>query len=441
MKQYLRLRLGLSLFIITSTTLLLLPNFAAVRESSLWNESVFSRFLPKRQVSQGLDLQGGIYLTLEVDVNKAAENYLFQAGQEIRAAARADAIQVTTPRRMGDKRLEFTLPDSAKEEALDALLRRSYPNGELDVAKQNVSEGTRFLIGFSSEYARKLEEGVLDMALATIRNRIDQFGVAEPDIRKQSNDNRIVVQLPGIDDTRRAIQIIGQTAHLEFHIEHELSGQTLSRAAQGILPVDALRLPMREGRGEGQIIVRREAVLTGEQIEDARQSYDRDNRPSVSITFNPRGSRQFERITGENVNKRMAIVLDGVAHSAPVIRDKITGGRAEITGNFTVAEANDLALVLRAGSLPAPVTVLEERTVGPSLGKASIDLGVKAAVIGVALVMVFMLAYYSLSGIIAVTMTILDIAMILSGMSLLGATLTLPGIAGIVLTIGMAVDA
>lgn len=252
-----------------------------------------------------------------------------------------------------------------------------------------------------------------------------------------------MVQLPGIEDTGRAIGIIEKTAHLEFHIEYDTSSLDMSRVERGILPADALRLPMQDaGRsGESYIIVQRNAAMTGQDIADAYQSYDDRNRPAVAMSFNRRGAALFERITGENVHKRMAIVLDGVVHSAPVIQNRIGGGRASITGSFTIAEANDLALVLRAGSLPAPVTVLEERTVGPSLGKQSIEMGTRAALVGVIGVTIFMAVYYSLSGVIAAGMVILDIILILAGMVALGATLTLPGIAGIVLTIGMAVDA
>jgi preprotein translocase subunit SecD len=437
MKQHLLLRVGISLCVLAISAVFLLPNFALVRESPL------GAILPDKKIGLGLDLMGGIYLNLGVEVDKAVENSLVQVGQEIRNIARSNAVQITTPRPSGNRRLEFFLPEASRENALNGLIRRQYPDEELYISREGVpSGGIRFLIGFTPEQIKKLESNALDMALTTIRNRIDQFGVAEPDIRKQVDYNRIIVQLPGIDDTRRAIQIIGQTAQLEFHIEYDAGSLDMSRVERGTLPPDALRIPLLETRGgESHILVRREAALTGEYIEDARQSYDDNNRPAVSLTFDRRGSIQFERITGENVKRRMAIVLDGVAHSAPTIQEKISGGKASITGSFTVEEANDLALVLRAGSLPAPVTVLEERTVGPSLGQESIDQGIKASVVGVILVMAFMLAYYSVSGAIATAMMLLDIGMILSGMTLLGATLTLPGIAGIVLTIGMAVDA
>lgn len=436
MRLPLGVRLGLSVTVLAAALLLMLPNFEAARNGPL------GAFLPDLRVSRGLDLMGGIYLTLEVETSKAAENALSQTGQEIRSLARSNSIQITTPRLSGLSRLEFSLPDSAGESALLELIRRQYPAEELEISTQSISGGIRFALAFTASRLKALEEAALDMALTTIRNRIDEFGVAEPDIRRQAGYNRIIVQLPGIDDTKRAIQIIGRTAHLEFHMEYDQSALDMSRVERGFLPSDALRLPLQDGHGaEKFFIARREAAMTGEYIEDARQGYDDNNRPSVSINFNRRGALQFERLTGENVGRSMAIVLDGIARSAPVIQQKISGGRAQITGRFTVEEANDLALVLRAGSLPAPVSVLEERTVGPSLGQASIDAGMRAALTGIFLVMVFMLAYYSLSGAIATTMMILDIALILSGMELLGATLTLPGIAGIVLTIGMAVDA
>ncbi len=436
MKQSLTLRLCVCLLALVLTAVFLLPSFPVVKNSGLGN------VLPDKEINFGLDLKGGIYLTLGVDVEKAVANSLAQAGQEIRGIMRSKSIQVTTPRQLTDGRLEFTMPDSSKEREFDAAIKEGFPNGQLEITRQALpAGGIRFMANFSPAEIKRIEESSLDLALTTIRNRINQFGVAEPDIRKQTTDNRIIVQLPGIDDTERAIQIIGQTAHLEFHIEYEPSRLDMSRVERGILPSDAMRIPMQGGRGDDFIIVHREAAMTGEYIENAQQSYDNNGRPDVSLTFNSRGAALFERITGESLHKRMAIVLDGVAHSAPVIQSKISGGRASITGNFTIREAEDLALVLRAGSLPAPVTVLEERTVGPSLGQESIDMGIRAAIIGLIAVMVFMVVYYSMSGVIATGMMVLDIAMLLAGMIALGATLTLPGIAGIVLTIGMAVDA
>ena len=270
----------------------------------------------------------------------------------------------------------------------------------------------------------------LDQAVRTIRNRIDQFGVAEPDIRKQA-DFRIQIQLPGLTDSQRAIQLVGQTAQLTFHLVRD------DVNPQGVLPPGVALYPMVTVRPDGStsestIALDKEPLMTGEDISDARPTFDnRDNKPSVGLSFNSRGAAMFERITGEHIHKRMAIVLDGKVHSAPTIQSKIG------TGSFTPTEAQDLAIVLRAGSLPAPVTVLEERTVGPSLGKESIESGILAAAVGGLGVMVVMPLYYGLAGLLADVMLVFTITMLMA----FGATLTLPGIAGIVLTIGMSVDA
>lgn len=415
----------------------MLPAIPAVKNSALGG------ILPDKGLSRGLDLQGGMYLTLGVGVDTAVENSLSQAGEDIRAQARTNNIQITSPRPMGDNKLEFTLPDASRDAELQKVIRELYPSTALNINRQaNPAGGYRYIVSFTSDEISRLEAAALDTVLKTIRNRIDEFGVAEPDIRKIPIDNRIVVQLPGLDDPQRAVQIIGRTAHLALHMEYDTGKLDMERVSRGILPTDAIRLPVQGGRGgDSFMVVQRNAAMTGQDIADAYQSFDERQKPAVAFSLNRRGSALFERITGENVGKRMAIVLDGVVHSAPVIQNRIGGGRASITGSFTIEEANDLALVLRAGSLPAPVTVLEERAVGPSLGKQSIEMGTRAALVGVLAVTVFMVAYYSISGVIAAGMVILDLVMIMAGMVALGATLTLPGIAGIVLTLGMAVDA
>jgi preprotein translocase subunit SecD len=295
----------------------------------------------------------------------------------------------------------------------------------------------------TSEYGEYIGGLTLAEALKTIRNRIDQFGVAEPDIRRQQG-GRIQVQLPGLSDPERAIGIIGQTAHLEFKIVDPDADVT--KATQGVLApgreLAMMRTTLPDGSdGEAPIVILRDAVLTGETITDARVSHDQFNEPFVSLTFNARGSRQFERVTTDNVGKQLAIVLDGTVYSAPTIRERIAGGRASISGRFTVDEARDLAVVLRAGALPAPVNVVEQRSVGPSLGQESIDKGVFSALVGMALVIAFMVLYYGMAGIFADIALMFNLVLIVAGLAGFGATLTLPGIAGIILTIGMAVDA
>lgn len=398
--------------------------------------NMLGKLLPSSQIHLGLDLKGGIHLTLGVEVGKAVSNALALAGQDIRRLAADEHIVVLRPRVVGETALEFVLPRSDSEKALRELLARQFPQLEVGTPQKGESGQLRFVAQFTAQEIQRLEDLALDQALRTIRNRIDQFGVAEPDIRKQAG-NRIQVQLPGISDPRRAVQIIGQTAHLEFHLVREDVDP-----GKAILPPGVVALPMQEKNGTArQIAVEKDAMLTGEDVSDARPAFDNLNQAYVTLNFNSRGARIFERVTGENVGRGMAIVLDGTVYSAPVIRERIGGGRASISGSFTTAEAQDLAIVLRAGSLPAPVTILEERTVGPSLGQEAIDSGVRASLVGALAVVLFMALYYGLAGVIADGMLCFTILILLAGMGAFGATLTLPGIAGIVLTIGMAVDA
>ncbi len=380
-------------------------------------------------------------MTLGVEVAKAVSNSLAMAGQDLRRLAQDEKIVVLRPRVVGGDTLEFILPRPDNESRLREMLAKNFPQLEVDAPRRGDSGQLRYMARFTDAEVKRLEDMALDQALRTIRNRIDQFGVAEPDIRKQA-DNRIQVQLPGISDPRRAVQILGQTAHLEFHLVREDvdPGKAVTPAGVAILPL-LDNDPAAGAAKNRQIAVEKDAMLTGEDVADARPAFDNMNRAYVTLNFNNRGGRVFERVTGENVGRRMAIALDGKVYSAPVIRERIGGGRASISGNFTTAEAQDLAIVLRAGSLPAPVTVLEERSVGPSLGQESIDSGIRAALVGAGLVVLFMAIYYGMSGIIADLMLCFTMLIVMAGMGAFGATLTLPGIAGIVLTIGMAVDA
>ena len=277
----------------------------------------------------------------------------------------------------------------------------------------------------------------VDRALEVLRNRIDQFGVKEPVLQKQGR-NRILIQLPGITERERALKLIGQTALLEFKLV-EKDSELLKRAVNGNIP-PGYELKYLD---DEPLLLKKEAELTGEYLVNAEVRFDqsRFGQPIVALQFNSKGARKFARITGENVGKRLAILLDGKVKSAPVIKEKIPSGQAVITGRFSLQEARDLAIVLKAGALPAPLVIEEERTVGPLLGKDSIDRGIRAIVIGSCAVAIFMVLYYLLAGLVAVFALILNICIILGALGYFGATLTLPGIAGIVLTIGMAVDA
>ncbi len=276
-----------------------------------------------------------------------------------------------------------------------------------------------------------------DRALEIIRNRIDQFGVLEPYIQKEGT-NRIIIQLPGVTDRDRAIDIIGKTAHLEFVLVSD-DPELLKTALDGEeTPGYVLKI-----LGKESLLLEDKASLTGDKLVDASVEFSQQQfgQPYVSLTLNSEGAKIFSDLTAENVNRRLAIVLDGVVQSAPVIRERIPSGRAQITGSFSVDEANDLAIVLRAGALPAPTRIIEERTVGPTLGRDSIDKGLKAIFIGGIAIILFMAIYYLASGFIADFALCLNLILISGSLAYFGATLTLPGIAGLLLTIGIAVDA
>lgn len=427
-------RIVVSLLVLLASVVYVLPSLPGIGGSSL------GRLLPDARISLGLDLKGGMHLTLGVEVDKAVSNALSLMGQELRIAASEKGITVLRARLTPDNRLEFLLPRTEQRQALEELLAKDFSQLEVASPTEGSGGGLRYIAAFTPAAKTKIEDMALDQAVRTIRNRIDQFGVAEPDIRKQA-DFRIQIQLPGLTDSKRAIQLVGQTAQLTFHLVRD------DVNPQGILPPGVALFPMVTTRADGTtsektIALDKDPLMTGEDVADARPTFDsRDNQPSVGLTFNSRGAAMFERITGEHIKQRLAIVLDGKVHSAPVINDRIGGGKASITGSFTPAEAQDLAIVLRAGSLPAPVTVLEERTVGPSLGRESIESGILAAVVGGLGVMIVMPVYYGMAGLLADLMLVFTITMLMAGLAAFGATLTLPGIAGIVLTIGMSVDA
>jgi preprotein translocase subunit SecD len=299
------------------------------------------------------------------------------------------------------------------------------------------------ILSLSSREVKRIEELAVRQSLETIRNRVDQFGVAEPHI-VQEGDRRIVVQLPGIKEPQRAINLIGKTALLEFKLVRE--GADLTEALAGKVPEGDQILYQRSvdergGVGRVPLLVQKRPLLTGDLLTSAQVQIDTTtNEPVVSIEFDRDGARLFGEATAANVGRRLAIVLDDTIYSAPVIREKISGGKAQISGRFTAEEARDLAIVLRAGALPAPVNIISNLTVGPSLGQDSIDKGMRAAILGGALVILFMAVYYKLSGVIANFALLLNLVWLMGALASLKATLTLPGIAGIILGIGMAVD-
>jgi preprotein translocase subunit SecD len=394
---------------------------------------------PQKKIHLGLDLQGGLNLVLEVQVDKAVERTLERTAEALRQDLRTKGLNVVTvePNDLRGLQMVFGQPPEV---------------GVVEEAVQNyVSAGVQqqspevWRVDFPAAELRQIRTNAVDQALEKIRNRIDAFGVSEPSISKQGTQ-RIVVQLPGLDNPQRAIELIGRTAQLEFKLVR-------SAAAPGATPPAGTELLyMKEKNPKtGQLMqsrayfVERRAQVTGDMLADARALPDQRNfgQYYVLMRLNSRGKRLFARLTRENVGRALAIVLDDTIFSAPVIQEPIPGGEARITGSFTPEEAHDLAIVLREGALPAPVSIIENRTVGPSLGHDSITQGIRSILLGGALVVLFMLVYYRLAGLVADIALGLNLLIIMGFLALpnLGATLTLPGIAGIILTVGMAVDA
>jgi preprotein translocase subunit SecD len=422
----------LILVVLTLAVVYLLPTF----QPGLW---------PHKQINLGLDLQGGMHLVLEVQTDKALQNNIERIAQELRGLLKEERIRYRGLDVVAGNHIDLLLSEKQSFEALNTLLEREF--GQLEVQSEiDGDENVTVQIRLPEEEAEHTRDMAVRQALETIRNRIDQFGVSEPDIRRQG-EKRILVQLPGIQDTQRAKDLIGKTAQLEFKLvdeEHDVNAALQGEVPQGSEILYAYEIEPGTGQKMRQVpyLLRKRTLLTGANLTDARVQIDSQyNEPYVSLSFDRKGARIFEKVTEENVRKRLAIVLDDRVYSAPVIQEKISGGQARITGNFSTEEANDLAIALRAGALPAPVDILEERTVGPSLGTDSIRKGLLSMLIGGALVVIFMVIYYSAAGLIADIALILNIVLIAGGLAAFQATLTLPGIAGIILTIGMAVDA
>jgi len=398
---------------------------------------------PNKKINLGLDLQGGMHLALEVDTDKAVEGTVERITQELRNSLKKEHIRFTSLERIQKDKISVRIPESDKEKFNQILDKEFRHLRSLSTTTENgFISASMDLPGKEVEHIKKL---AVDQALETIRNRIDQFGVSEPDIRRQG-EKRVLIQLPGVKETKRAKELIGKTAILEFKLLDET--HDVNTALKGVVPPGTEILYEHKKSIETQrvskipYLLKKRTLLTGAYLTDARVQIDSQyNEPYVAIDFDKKGARLFERITEENVKKRLAIVLDDKVYSAPVIQEKISGGSARITGNFSSEEAHDLAIVLRAGALPAPVHIIEERTVGPSLGSDSIRKGLMSMMVGGILVVLFMMVYYRVSGLIADIALIMNIILIGAGLAAFQATLTLPGIAGIILTIGMAVDA
>ena len=434
MLKSVKLRAILILIFLVISVIYCLPN--VIEPQGAWK-----KYLPSDKIHLGLDLKGGMHLLLELDTVKLLQNMVDRKFNAFKDAMIRDGVRF-----LGLDKKENTLfvtIRSEQKEKLYNIAGKDFPDLKAGSTK---TEGENLVVEFilSEKELTNIKDNAVNQALETIRNRIDQFGVSEPVIVKQG-ENQILVQLPGIKDPQRALELIGKTAQLEFKLVDE---EGSARYTGGAVPEgdEVLSLKARN-RETGittttPILLKKQTLLSGELLTDARVKIGGEfgNEPYVAIEFNSEGARIFDKMTAENVGKRIAIILDDTVYSAPVVRERISGGKASITGGFKMDEAKDLAIVLRAGALPAPVKVVQNITIGPTLGQDSITKGVRATILGGILVIIFMIVYYRFSGLIACFALLLNLIYLLGAFSALKATMTLPGIAGIALTIGMGVD-
>ncbi len=389
----------------------------------------------------GLDLRGGVHFLLQVDMQAAIVKRLESVARDVRAELRAKEIRDGGIRREGQfVRVQFR--DAAARDKARAALLNAFQ--DLNVADRDSGQDYLLVVSLKPDALKRTQEYALQQNITTLHNRINELGVAEPIIQQQGAD-RVVVQLPGVQDTAKAKDILGRTATLEVRLvdEEKMTQENLAAAARGQVPFGTDYYVERNGQ---PLLVKKEVVLTGERLTDAQPGFDsQTNEPAVHLRLDAAGSRIFQQVTRENVNKRMAILLfekgRGEVITAPVIRSEIPGGRVQISGRMNTTEANDIALLLRAGSLAAPMEIIEERTVGPSLGRENIEKGFNATLWGFLGIVVFMSLYYTLFGVISSLALAVNLLLLVALLSLLQATLTLPGIAAIALTLGMAIDA
>jgi len=462
MNTNLKLKIGLLISLILFAFMVLVPSFYPGAPG--W----WKKYLAPSGLKLGLDLQGGMHIVLKVDLDKAVENSLDLSATDLKEGLAEKNIAAVRMESADKQQVVFTLPNTNAVDTVNSIIKEDFPNLDITV---NAEKGSfpRITLKLTKDEINFIHKNAVNQSLEIIRNRIDQFGVAEPVIIRQGEDE-IVVQLPGVKDTDRAMGLIGQTAQLEFKLVNDDSGVDLGQMINDVIKAGQwhwggkrkqLNLALQSRLPKGTeiyfqkivdkqtkkerrvpILLNSQVLMTGEMVKNAQVRIGGSfNEPYVSLDLTGRGGKLFGTITEKNVGKRLAIVLDGVVRSAPVIREKILGGSAQISGSFTHEEATDLAIILRVGALPAPVKIIQNLTVGASLGHDSINKGLTSGLFGALLVLVFMIIYYRLSGVIADLALALNIFFLFAGLAMLGATLTLPGIAGIILSIGMAVDA
>lgn len=467
-------RLSFLLFLFIISIMAVIPTFFGFNPET-------SNFPVKSKINLGLDLQGGLYMVLGIDFKKVYRDELVNNMKKINSFLADEGIQSSNGKlhldNLDDPHHDFTVDDISQVEMAKAKIKEFYGY----VVRFTSEDGTKLEYALGREFIREIEENAIKKSIEVIRNRIDEFGVTEPEI-VSLGDDRVVVQLPGVKDIERAKDLIGKTAKLSFKLVNE----EVTTAELTSYMEEAKKEGLEYKRGERfseyvlkfnqklgdkipagyevvfkkilnpvtteveqliPYVVEQSASVTGEDLQDATVRIDQqNNQPYVGITFKPRGAKLFEKVTGDNIGKRLAIILDGNVYSDPVVQARIGGGNAQITlgaGNYNelLKEARDLSLVLRAGALPVELEFQEQRIVGPSLGADSIQKARTAGIIGAILVFLFIIFYYKVSGVLAIKTLVLNVLFVLACLVGLEATLTLPGIAGIALTVGMAIDA
>lgn len=422
----------LVIFVILLGVFFALPNLSPSKdgiEVDSSSESIFG-FLSGKHINLGLDLQGGSHLLLRVDMDVVEQERLDSIGETIRQEFRNEKIRFAGLK-VVDKAVRVTIRN-----ADDASKAKTIVD-DLGSGLTVINDALDYGISFSEGGLTELQSNTIAQSIEIIRRRLDPEGTKEPVIQRQGVD-RVLVQLPGVDDPEAVKRLLGRTAKLTFQlVDMRITAQ--EAVERGRVPPGSILLPSDNEEGRNFVVEKR-VMVSGEMLENATASFDQNNQPAVSFQLNSAGAKRFGRVTGSNIGRPFAIILDGKVVSAPTIQSQIFGS-GQITGNFTVAETNELSLILRAGALPAPLIVMEERSIGPGLGADSIEAGKVAAIVGLCLVIVYMVLSYGTFGILADMALLVNVILIVAALSALQATLTLPGIAGIVLTMGMAVDA
>jgi protein-export membrane protein SecD len=434
----------LTILILAAGVLIALPNALPG-----WVVSRMPPFLPTSTVALGLDLQGGSYLLLEVELDQVQKDRLESLMGDIRVAFRKAHIGYTNLQANGDA-VSLRVLDPSRYDDAKSILNNLNPTAGGSVLSVGARDyqltepgQDQLVMRMTDTYKTSTQDQILDESIEVVRRRIDQLGTREPTIERQGED-RILVQVPGLSDPGRLIRLLGTTAKMTFQLVDDSAD--LAQAAKGIVPIGDELLKFAPNKDLPQtpppLVVERRVLVAGDRLTDAEQGFDpQSGMPDVDFKFDTVGAREFGNATKDNVGKRFAIVLDNQIIEAPVIQTPILAGSGQITGGFTVQSATDLAVLLRAGALPAPLKVIEQRTVGAELGADQVSAGKYSTLAGLALVALFMVARYGLFGLFADVALTFNVILLLAALTAFGATLTLPGIAGIVLTMGMAVDA